>query len=297
VKFSISFSRAAFCENIDAGPSIEQVEQRVQAESRRKRSRDRRTEFLSPILVTALLLVIWEVAADLFNIPTYLFPAPSLIMRAGIDNASLLLREAWITSVEIMLGYLLSIVVGIPLALGIFHWPLFAKSVYPLLVSSQAMPKVAIAPLFVVWFGFGLLPKVLIAFLIAFFPIVINTVMGLSAIEHEKIFLARSMGLSGFATFRLIRFPNALPSIFAGLKISITLAVVGAVVGEFVGGDSGLGYQLMVANGNMNTPLLFAGVLALTVLGLIMFGAIELLERYALPHQERSSGATGAGTM
>jgi NitT/TauT family transport system permease protein len=278
-------------------PSIEQVEQRVQAESRRKRSRDRRTEFLSPILVTALLLVIWEVAADLFNIPTYLFPAPSLIMRAGIDNASLLLREAWITSVEIMLGYLLSIVVGIPLALGIFHWPLFAKSVYPLLVSSQAMPKVAIAPLFVVWFGFGLLPKVLIAFLIAFFPIVINTVMGLSAIEHEKIFLARSMGLSGFATFRLIRFPNALPSIFAGLKISITLAVVGAVVGEFVGGDSGLGYQLMVANGNMNTPLLFAGVLALTVLGLIMFGAIELLERYALPHQERSSGATGAGTM
>jgi NitT/TauT family transport system permease protein len=278
-------------------PSIEQVEQRVQAESRRKRSRDRRTEFLSPILVTALLLVIWEVAADLFNIPTYLFPAPSLIMRAGIDNASLLLREAWITSVEIMLGYLLSIVVGIPLALGIFHWPLFAKSVYPLLVSSQAMPKVAIAPLFVVWFGFGLLPKVLIAFLIAFFPIVINTVMGLSAIEHEKIFLARSMGLSGFATFRLIRFPNALPSIFAGLKISITLAVVGAVVGEFVGGDSGLGYQLMVANGNMNTPLLFAGVLALTVLGLIMFGATELLERYALPHQERSSGATGAGTM
>jgi NitT/TauT family transport system permease protein len=278
-------------------PSIEQVEQRVQAESRRKRSRDRRTEFLSPILVTALLLVIWEVAADLFNIPTYLFPAPSVIMRAGIDNASLLLREAWITSVEIMLGYLLSIVVGIPLALGIFHWPLFAKSVYPLLVSSQAMPKVAIAPLFVVWFGFGLLPKVLIAFLIAFFPIVINTVMGLSAIEHEKIFLARSMGLSGFATFRLIRFPNALPSIFAGLKISITLAVVGAVVGEFVGGDSGLGYQLMVANGNMNTPLLFAGVLALTVLGLIMFGAIELLERYALPHQERSSGATGAGTM
>jgi NitT/TauT family transport system permease protein len=278
-------------------PSIEQVEQRVQAESRRKRSRDRRTEFLSPILVTALLLVIWEVAADLFNIPTYLFPAPSVIMRAGIDNAPLLLREAWITSVEIMLGYLLSIVVGIPLALGIFHWPLFAKSVYPLLVSSQAMPKVAIAPLFVVWFGFGLLPKVLIAFLIAFFPIVINTVMGLSAIEHEKIFLARSMGLSGFATFRLIRFPNALPSIFAGLKISITLAVVGAVVGEFVGGDSGLGYQLMVANGNMNTPLLFAGVLALTVLGLIMFGAIELLERYALPHQERSSGATGAGTM
>jgi NitT/TauT family transport system permease protein len=277
--------------------SIEQVEQRVQAESRRKQSRDRRSEFVFPILVTALLLLVWEVGADFLNIPTYLLPAPSLIIKAGIANASLLLRESWVTSVEILLGYLLSIVIGIPLALGIFHWPLFAKSIYPLLVSSQAMPKVAIAPLFVVWFGFGLLPKILIAFLIVFFPIVINTVVGLSAVEHEKIFLARSMGLSGFATFRLIRFPNALPSIFAGLKISITLAVVGAVVGEFVGGDSGLGYQLMVANGNMNTPLLFAGVLALTVLGLIMFGAIELLERYALPHQERASGATGAGTM
>jgi len=277
--------------------SIEQVERRVQSESRSKRSRDRRTEIVSPILVTGLLLVAWEAAADFFQVPTYLFPAPSKIIAACIDNASLLLRESWATAVEIVLGYILSIVIGIPLALGIFHWPVFAKSVYPLLVSTQAMPKVAIAPLFVVWFGFGLLPKILIAFLIAFFPIVINTVMGLSAIEHEKIFLARSMGLSSFATFRLIRFPNALPSIFAGLKISITLAVVGAVVGEFVGGDSGLGYQLMVANGNMNTPLLFAGVLSLTVLGLILFGLIEMLEHFAMPYRERASGATGAGTM
>jgi NitT/TauT family transport system permease protein len=277
--------------------SIEQVERRVQSESKRKRSRDRRTEIVSPILATGFLLLAWEVAADFFKIPTYLFPAPSQIIRASIDNASLLLRESWVTSVEIVLGYLLSIMIGIPLALGIFHWPVFAKSVYPLLVSTQAMPKVAIAPLFVVWFGFGLLPKILIAFLIAFFPIVINTVMGLSAIEHEKIFLARSMGLSSFATFRLIRFPDALPSIFAGLKISITLAVVGAVVGEFVGGDSGLGYQLMVANGNMNTPLLFAGVLALTLLGLFLFGVIEMLEYFAMPYRERASGATGAGTM
>jgi NitT/TauT family transport system permease protein len=277
--------------------SIEQVERRVQSESKRQRSRDRRTEIVSPILATGFLLLAWEVAADFFKIPTYLFPAPSQIIRASIDNASLLLRESWVTSVEIVLGYLLSIMIGIPLALGIFHWPVFAKSVYPLLVSTQAMPKVAIAPLFVVWFGFGLLPKILIAFLIAFFPIVINTVMGLSAIEHEKIFLARSMGLSSFATFRLIRFPDALPSIFAGLKISITLAVVGAVVGEFVGGDSGLGYQLMVANGNMNTPLLFAGVLALTLLGLFLFGVIEMLEHFAMPYRERASGATGAGTM
>src|SRR5258708_21992590 len=280
-----------------SGTSIEQVEQRVQSQSSSKRSRDRRTEIISPILVAIGLLVAWEVAADFFKVPTYLFPAPSEIFAACRDNASLLLRESWVTTGEILLGYALSIVIGIPLALGIFHWPAFARSVYPLLVSTQAMPKVAIAPLFVVWFGFGLLPKILIAFLIAFFPIVINTVMGLSAIEQEKIFLARSMGLSTIETFRLIRLPNALPSIFAGLKISITLAVVGALVGEFVGGDSGLGYQLMVANGNMNTPLLFAGVLALTVLGLILFGTIEMLEQFAMPYRERVSDATRAGTM
>ncbi len=280
-----------------SGPSIEQVEQRVQSQSSSKRSRDRRTEIISPILVAIGLLVAWEVAADFFKVPTYLFPAPSEIFAACRDNASLLLRESWVTTGEILLGYALSIVIGIPLALGIFHWPAFARSVYPLLVSTQAMPKVAIAPLFVVWFGFGLLPKILIAFLIAFFPIVINTVMGLSAIEQEKIFLARSMGLSSIETFRLIRLPNALPSIFAGLKISITLAVVGAVVGEFVGGDSGLGYQLMVANGNMNTPLLFGGVLALTILGLVLFGAVELVERWAMPHRDRATGSIGSGTM
>jgi NitT/TauT family transport system permease protein len=280
---------------LDSTPhlSIEQVEQRVQSESKIKRRRERRSEIVFPILVSIGLLVIWEVAVDLFKIPAFLFPAPSDILAACRDNAALLLRESRVTTVEILLGYFLSIVVGIPLALAIFQWPVFAKSTYPLLISSQAMPKVAIAPLFVVWFGFGFVPKILIAFLIAFFPIVINTVMGLSSIEQEKIFLARSMGLSGFQTFRLIRFPNALPSIFAGLKISITLAVVGAVVGEFVGGDSGLGYQLMVANGAMNTPLLFAGVLALTVLGLVLYGIIEMIERLAMPHRERVTGAAG----
>ena len=136
------------------------------------------------------------------------------------------------------------------------------------------------------------MPKVLIAFLIAFFPIVINTVVGLAAIEQEKILLARSMGMNGAATFFKIRLPNALPSIFGGLKISITLAVVGAVVGEFVGGNGGLGYQLMVANGSMDTPLLFAGLIALTVLGIVFFMLVEVVERLCVRH--RSMGTGGA---
>jgi NitT/TauT family transport system permease protein len=268
--------------------SIEQIEERVKQEKTALRSRERKAELFYPVIVAAVLLVAWEVGSRVFGIPEYLFPAPSAIVGTTIENWALLLRESWVTTVEILLGYFASILVGVPLALAIFHWPIFAKSIYPLLISTQAMPKVAVAPLLVVWFGFGLLPKVLIAFLIAFFPIVINTVMGLASLEREKIHLAQSMGLSGFQTFRLIRLPHALPSVFAGLKISITLAVVGAVVGEFVGGDSGLGYQLMVANGAMDTPLLFAGIVALTLLGLILFWIVEALERLAMPYQERT---------
>jgi NitT/TauT family transport system permease protein len=277
--------------------SIEQVEQRVQSEGRTRKLREKVTGIVFPIMAIVGLAAVWELGTRFFDIPSFLFPAPSAVIAACLDNAQLLLRESWVTTTEIVFGYLLSIVIGIPLALAIFMWPIFARSVYPLLISTQAMPKVAIAPLFVVWFGFGFLPKILIAFLIAFFPIVINTVMGLSSIEREKIYLARSMGLSAFETFRLIRLPNALPSIFAGLKISITLAVVGAVVGEFVGGDSGLGYQLMIANGSLNTPLLFAGILALTVLGLVLFGIVEIIERFVMPYQERTTGAARSGMM
>jgi NitT/TauT family transport system permease protein len=196
-----------------------------------------------------------------------------------------------------VLGFALSIVVGVPLALAIFLWPPFARSVYPLLVSSQAIPKAAVAPLFVVWFGFGLLPKVLIAFLIAFFPIVINTVVGLASLEPEKIQLARSMGFGPSKIFFKIRLPSALPAIFGGLKIAITLAVVGAIVGEFVGGDSGLGYLLMQANGSMDTPLLFAGLVGLTLIGVALFLLVELAERLAIPWHTSARGEGARESM
>jgi NitT/TauT family transport system permease protein len=204
-----------------------------------------------------------------------------------------LIKQSLATTVEILLGFALSVAVGVPLALTIYLWRPFERAVYPLLIASQAVPKVAVAPLFLVWFGFGLLPKVLIAFLIAFFPVVINTVMGLAALEREKVYLAQSMGLGLVATFFKIQLPSALPSIFAGLKISITFAVVGAVVGEFVGGQGGLGYLLLIANGNMDTALLFAGIVALTVLGVVLFALIGLAERLVLPPHvvERASFA------
>jgi NitT/TauT family transport system permease protein len=245
---------------------------------------------LYPVAVVLGLLAIWEAVTRALGVPAFLLPPPSAVGLSLIANSSLILAHGWVTTVEILLGFALSIAIGIPLALAIFLSPVFSRSVLPLLISSQAMPKVAVAPLFLVWFGFGLLPKVLIAFLVAFFPVVINTAVGLSAIEPEKIYLARSMGFGTAATFFKIRLPNALPAIFGGLKISITLAVVGAVVGEFVGGDSGLGYLLMVANGSMDTQLLFAGIIALTVLGVALYLLVELAERLAVPRHIIAGG-------
>ena len=262
---------------------IAELEASVERSRAQREWRARVSGVVYPVGVVLGVLVVWEAVTRMFGVPAFLLPPPSAIGVSFMANGHLLLSHGWITTVEILLGFALSIVVGIPLALAIFLWPVFSRSILPLLVSSQAMPKVAVAPLLLVWFGFGLLPKVLIAFLIAFFPIVINTVVGLASIEPEKIHLARSMGFGATATFFKIRLPNALPAIFGGLKISITLAVVGAVVGEFVGGDAGLGYLLLVANGSMDTALLFAGIVALTVLGVVLFLLVELAERLAIP--------------
>ena len=272
-------------------PSLDEIEARLQANRVNRERRDRVSAVVYPSAAMLAFFVLWEAASRLLSLPTYLLPAPSVIIQAMYTHGGLLLKESVITTVEIVLGFGLSIVVGIPLALAIFLSPTFSRTMLPLLVSSQAVPKVAVAPLFLVWFGFGLLPKVLIAFLIAFFPVVINTAMGLAAIEREKVYLAQSMGLGPWATFFKIRLPNALPSIFAGLKISITLAVVGAVVGEFVGGQGGLGHLLLVANGNMDTALLFAGIAALTIVGIVLFGLIGIVERLMLPPH-----AVGAST-
>jgi len=251
---------------------IDTLEASIEKSRMQRRRSARISGILYPLAVVLGVLAAWEAGTRLLGVPTFLLPPPSAVAGSLRANASLLLFHGWVTTIEIVLGFVLSIAIGIPLALAIF-----------LLISSQAMPKVAVAPLLLVWFGFGLLPKVLIAFLIAFFPIVISTAVGLSTIEPEKIYLARSMGFGSVATFCKIRLPNALPEIFGGLKISITLAVVGAVVGEFVGGDAGLGYLLMVANGSMDTQLLFAGIIALTILGVALFLVVELAERLAIP--------------
>jgi len=180
-------------------------------------------------------------------------------------------------------GFGLSILFGIPMALLIAYSRTIESFVYPLLVFSQSVPKIAVAPLFVVWFGFGIIPKVIAAFLLGFFPIVVSTVMGFKSVEPEMIDLARSMKASRLQTFMRISLPQAMPAIFSGLKVSVTLAVVGAVVGEFVGSNSGIGYVLQIANGNFDLPLMFAALVVLSMIGVVLFVAIDLLERVMIP--------------
>ena len=272
--------------------SSDALEQQLRRDMKSAARRRWLSGLLVPLVALVVLVVLWQIWVVAFKVPIYLVPAPTAVMDQFVKNGPLLLDATIVTTMEILAGYVLSIVVGLALAIIIFSSPTLARIIYPFLISSQAIPKVAIAPLVVVWFGFGALPKVLIAFLIAFFPIVISTLIGLTSIEREKLYLARSMGLGRVKSFMMIRLPQAMPSIFGGLKIAITLAVVGAIVGEFVGSDSGLGYLLLKANGIMDTPLLFAALVVLTVLGIGSFGAVALIERLVIPwHHEIAAGA------
>ena len=176
-----------------------------------------------------------------------------------------------------------SVVIGVPIAIAIVWSEPFGKAIMPILIFSQTMPKVAIAPLFILWFGFGLLPKIVIAFLISFFPVVISMATGLLAVETEMLELIRSMAASKRQVFLKARIPTALPFLFSGLKVSITLCVIGAIVGEFVGANQGLGYLVLWANGQTQTALLFSVLVVLAVIGYALYSIVLYLERLAIP--------------
>jgi NitT/TauT family transport system permease protein len=238
---------------------------------------------MRPVWLVVMLIVLWDLFIRIFKIPPYLVPNPLSVTRQLVAEWPMLLRETMPTLYATLGGFALSALIGVPIAMWIAYSRLVESFVYPLLVFSQSVPKVAIAPLFVVWFGFGIVPKVIAAFLLGFFPVVVATVQGFKSIEGDVIDLARSMGASPIKIFVKFRFPHALPSIFSGLKVSVTLAVVGAVVGEFVGSNSGLGYVLQKANGTFDLPLMFAALVILSMIGVLLFLVLELIERWLVP--------------
>jgi NitT/TauT family transport system permease protein len=243
----------------------------------------RLSAYLYPVATIASILVVWEIASRLGYVPRYILPSPSGIAVRFYEFHALIVKESLFTLQATLLGFGLSVVIGVPLGMALVSSRTFNRAVYPLLIGSQVVPKVAVAPVFLVWFGFGLMSKVMITFLVAFFPVLIASVVGLQSTEIEKLYVARAAGASELQLFRLVRLPNALPVIFGGMKVSITLAVVGALVGEFVAAENGIGRVLLTASGNMDTELLFAGIFALVVIGVALFVLMEGLERLALP--------------
>jgi NitT/TauT family transport system permease protein len=233
--------------------------------------------------VPVACLVGWELAVRFLRIPERLLPAPSAVVAEIAAKAPLLWSHGIETLQAILLGFAISAVVGIALgALLASSWWLDV-AVFPLLVFSQTVPKVAVAPLLMIWFGFGIKSKVLITFLIAFFPVLIDTMLGLRATPQEMILLARSTGASAATIFQKFRLPFALPYIFGGLRIAVVFAVTGTVVAEFVGAESGLVYLMLVAQGQHQTRLVFAIVAILAVLSVALFGLVEQLERRVIP--------------
>jgi NitT/TauT family transport system permease protein len=238
---------------------------------------------LPALLVFIASIVAWEIAIITFDVKEFLVPRPSKVYQQLFGSNVNWLYHFWVTTYETLAGFGVAALFGIGIAYLIVHYRRLNQILYPYILLAQIVPKVAIAPLFFIWFGFGELPKVLVAFLVAFFPIIIDTVVGLHAADPDMLDLMRTLGASPYKTFVKVKLPAALPHIFGSFKIAITLAVIGAVIGEFVGAESGLGYMIIRAQSHFKTDQVFAALVLLGVLGMALFLAFVLIERLAIP--------------
>jgi NitT/TauT family transport system permease protein len=247
---------------------------------------------LRPMIGIAGFLVVWQALVMAVHVPVYMLPSPLRILHDGGEKWQSLLGAASYTAQPMLLGFVAAVVFGVLIALGIAFSPSVRAVAYPLLVFLQIVPKIAVAPLFIIWFGFGLTPKVLLVFLLSFFPVVVAAMGAFGSIEPEIMDLARSTGANRLRVFRMVRIPHAMPALFGGFKVAAALAATAAVVAEFVASDRGLGYLLLQYNGNLDTPMSFAAVFVLSVMGFALYAAVDLAERHAIPwHVSRRRAA------
>ncbi|SFR29781.1 NitT/TauT family transport system permease protein [Lentzea waywayandensis] len=239
-----------------------------------------------PVLGLLAIIGLWWLATIVFGIEPLLVPSPADVVASFLELPGYLLEQALITLWEAVSGFGLSIVIGVPLALLIVGSRVLERMFYPLLVALNAVPKVAIAPIVVVWFGFGISSKVLMVVLVCIFPIVISTASGMKSTPSELVELFRSLDATRTHEFFKLRLWHALPQIFVGLKVSITLAVIGAVIGEFVGADAGLGYVITVSGGSADTSLAFAAMALLAIISVALFYGLTWVERKLVPWAE-----------
>jgi NitT/TauT family transport system permease protein len=238
---------------------------------------------LYAVALALAILAVWEVAVRLLQVPPRLLPPPTAIVTAGLARTHLIWPHGLETFRAIAIGFAASVVIGVSLATLMTSVWWIEASIFPLIVVSQTVPKVAVAPLLMIWFGFGIESKIIIAFLIAFFPILIDTMLGLRSTPPDMLVLARSIGAGRITTFLRFRFPHALPFVFAGVRTGAIFAVTGTAVAEFVGGEKGLVYLLLVAQGQYQTAFMFWIVLLLSLIGIALLTAVEFAERLIIP--------------
>ncbi|HEY1329380.1 MAG TPA: ABC transporter permease [Casimicrobiaceae bacterium] len=246
---------------------------------------DRVSALMYPLVSFAALLALWQWGVRAAGIPEYILPVPSEFFAKLWAEHALILQHTLVTAKEIVLGFLMAAAISIPLGFVIVSVRPIERAVYPLIVFFQLVPKIAIAPLFVVWFGFGPFPKVLLTFLLCFFPTLVASMTGFRALDERVLYLTRSMGATWWQTFRYVRLPSALSYIFAGLKVSIVFAATGAIVGEFVGANAGLGYLLLRGTSYLDMPLIFAVLVALSAVGILFSYIVQWAERALMPWQ------------
>ena len=244
--------------------------------------------YLPAIGLFAGFILLWQLAVSVFGIREYLLPGPYAVWQSMLSDEIPWLSHAWITGVEILGAFLLAGVAGVALGMAIAWSQGISRALTPFLVFVNTLPKVAIAPLFLMWLGYGILPNMLIGALIGFFPVVINTAVGLTQIDQDLVDLGRVFSAPKWKVFLKIRIPNAYPYMLSALKVTATSAVVGAVVGEFVASQKGLGYVIITTQSSMNTPAAFAALVWISVLGLLLYGLVALLSRLLAPWAEEA---------
>jgi NitT/TauT family transport system permease protein len=253
--------------------------------------------FWRPFALVVALIAAWWAVTQAELVAPYILPSPAETWRTAQENAAYLAQNTWVTTWETVLGFIIAAVVGELVAVVMVYSAGLEKTMYPLILFAQVIPKIAVAPLFIVWLGFGPTPKILVAVLMAFFPIVISGLAGLRSVDPEILELTSTMGASSIKTFVKIRFPASLPQLMSGLKVAATLAVTGAVVGEFVGANEGLGYVILQANGNVDTAMLFAALILMCLIGIVLFAIIEIAEKLLIPwHSSRRAISTATTT-
>jgi NitT/TauT family transport system permease protein len=272
---------------LGGGGSLERVlafgERRAEA-GRRARWRERWDAAGGTTIAAAVaFFALWEATVRLLDVPRYIVPAPSAVARQFVRHLPLIWKYTLVTGAETMIGYLIAVTLGVPLAMLVAFSRFLERTLYPSAVALEMVPKIAFAPLFVTWFGFGFAPKMIIVFMVCFFPILLNGILAFRSLSLELIYFSRSTGAGACTMFWRVRVPAALPQVFVGLKGAATNATVGAVISEWIGGDAGLGYFLQIASGDLRTDLSFGIIIVLAALGLTLFYVVSFIERRLIP--------------